>query len=102
LIELLPALPAAWAEGRVSGLRARGGFEVDIAWKHGQLTSVHLRSLLGNACMLQYGALETVLAPRRGETIHLDPGLEPRGSGGKQADAGAIDGLRLRTSAATN
>jgi alpha-L-fucosidase 2 len=102
LIELLPALPAAWAEGRVSGLRARGGFEVDIAWKHGQLTSVHLRSLLGNACMLQYGALETVLAPRRGETIHLDPGLEPRGSGSKQADAGAIDGLRLRTSAATN
>lgn len=52
-IELLPALPRAWANGSVQGLRARGGFEVSMIWEDGTLSEGHLLSLLGNPCRLR-------------------------------------------------
>ena len=53
-IELLPALPRAWPSGSVRGLRARGGFEVDIAWRDGQLLNAQLRGVPGGEARVRY------------------------------------------------
>ncbi len=52
-IHLLPALPDVWMEGSVTGLKARGNFEVDIKWKKGQLCEAVIKSNLGNKCTLR-------------------------------------------------
>ena len=59
-IHLLPALPKAWGTGNASGLRARGGFEVAMAWENGQLTEAHLHSTLGEDCTVRTAATVSV------------------------------------------
>jgi len=72
VLELLPALPKAWHTGAVRGLRARGGFEVEVAWKEGQLTSATVRSLSGNPGRLRYGKVTRELTLKNGETAVWD------------------------------
>ncbi|SFD08512.1 alpha-L-fucosidase 2 [Chitinophaga sp. CF118] len=52
-INLLPALPSAWKSGDITGLRARGGFELDLHWRNNRLTSASIKSLNGDTCILR-------------------------------------------------
>ena len=52
-IHLLPALPSVWKEGSVSGLKARGGFEVDMQWQNGELAKATIKSALGGNCRIR-------------------------------------------------
>ncbi len=72
IVQILPALPTAWASGSIKGLRARGGFVVDIAWKDGQLTKATIRSLNGNPIRLRYGSTTKLVMTKKGETISWD------------------------------
>lgn len=59
-VHLLPALPSSWPDGRVEGLRARGGFVVDMEWKAGKLVRARVTSTLGGICRLYTGCPTSV------------------------------------------
>jgi len=74
-IHLLPALPNAWENGKVTGLRTRGGFTVDMTWSGGRLNAAVIRSEAGEACRVEYGgkAVDLKISPRR--RVRLDGNL---------------------------
>ena len=74
-ISLLPALPASWKDGAVSGLRARGGYEVSIAWKDGQMTSCEIKSLLGHPFTVRYAGQTKDFELAAGKTLRLGAAL---------------------------
>jgi alpha-L-fucosidase 2 len=78
-IELLPALPSAWPAGHVTGLRARGGFEIDIAWSGGKLTGVKIRSVGGREAIVRYGDRTTEIKLKSGGTVQLNGDLQAAG-----------------------
>lgn len=55
-IELLPAVPQEWSFGIIRGLRARGGYEVDVAWKDGKFLAATIRNVNGaDTCRVRLG-----------------------------------------------
>ncbi len=71
-IHLLPALPAAWKDGMVAGLCARGGFEADMSWKDGGLVAATIKSAAGGTCQVSYRGKTVIVGIKKGESIHLD------------------------------
>ena len=74
-ISLLPALPVSWKDGSVSGLKARGGFEVNMSWKDGLLTSCEIISVLGNPFVARYGEVTKSFNIPAGKSIKLNGSL---------------------------
>jgi alpha-L-fucosidase 2 len=72
---LLPALPVGWSDGAVSGLRARGGFEVSMGWKNGKLQSAEIRNAKETNCKVRYGTKTTLLVFKPGVSIRLNADL---------------------------
>jgi alpha-L-fucosidase 2 len=72
-IHLLPALPKAWPDGKVTGLRALGGCEVDICWEDGKLKHAVIRSLPGGPVRIRYGDERKTVDIARGQSYNFVP-----------------------------
>lgn len=76
-LRLLPALPAAWAQGRVTGLRARGGIVVDLAWGAGRVRAT-LTAASRTSCVVRTGAAEHRLDLPAGVPVEVEEDLPGR------------------------
>jgi len=70
-LHLLPALPDAWPTGSVSGLRARGGYEVGIEWREGKLVGTTIKASRTGSCKVRYGGKVIAVDVPAGETIGI-------------------------------
>lgn len=71
-IQLLPALPDEWAEGSVSGLCAKGDFEISMSWEKGQLKKAIILSKAGSPCLLKYGQAELRFNTQKGKNYSIE------------------------------
>lgn len=74
-VHLLPALPTAWPSGSINGLRARGGFEIDIAWQQSKLKSATIKSTWGTGLKLRYSSQAVTLRLAAGQSMSVDGSL---------------------------
>ena len=72
-LDLLPAVPREWPDGEVTGLRARGGFEVSASWRDGRLVNAHITSLLGEPCRVRYRGTVKEFTTAKGKTFSFTP-----------------------------
>jgi alpha-L-fucosidase 2 len=70
-IHILPALPVAWSEGQVRGLRARGGYEVDVYWQRGTAKHAAIRSDFSGICRIRTGQAH-VYVQCEGNPVHIN------------------------------
>ncbi len=70
-IRLLPALPTAWKNGSIKGLKARGNFLVDISWENGKLKSAKIKAVKGGQCKVIYQNNEDFIDLRPGQSYHM-------------------------------
>jgi len=75
-IDLLPALPGVWKTGSVTGLKARGGFEVGLTWDGGKLVRASVKSTGGRAVTVRYGDRTVEISLKSGATIELNSELQ--------------------------
>ena len=75
-IHLLPALPDAWKNGAVRGLRARGGYEVNLTWENGGLKAATIHSDVGGRCRVEYRGRSEVIEIKPGQSVELDEHLK--------------------------
>ncbi len=71
----MPALPPSWGTGAISGLRARGGFEVAMEWKNGKLQGATLRNAKPTTCKVRYGNKVVEIAIKAGQPMRLNGDL---------------------------
>ena len=75
-LHLLPALPSAWPNGSVSGLRARGGMEVALAWANGKLTHATVKAHESKPVTVRYTGKEAKFHAEKGRTYEFGPELK--------------------------
>ncbi|RLJ74635.1 glycoside hydrolase family 95 protein [Pedobacter alluvionis] len=75
-LDILPALPTAIPNGEIKGLQARGGFELNLTWKNGLLTSLTIKSKTGGNCKVHYKNNKISFETKMGGTYKLNGDLK--------------------------